>query len=447
MAAEFAALMDSWSSPRPALWLAGSEVTWAELAETSRGLRQTFHPWSRSRVGLLFRPDRGGFAALAALDALNCDVFLLDGRAESLDWRSWASTFRWSVVLEPGDQASQWEQHGQNDETGSSEQGSITILTSGTTGKPKAVRHSWASLMRPVRRTPSPSDARWLLTYQPHLYAGLQVILQSFVNGQTLVIPPLGADPNEIARVIVDGKVDHASGTPAYWRRLVLFADRDLWKRVQIAQITLGGEIVDQQILDALHNLFPRARIVHIYATTELGRCFSVSDGKAGFPRSYLDDAQRSVQLRVVDGELQVRSQNAMEGYDPLSEVAPAIAEDDWFCTGDMVEELEDRVCFVGRKSDWINVGGNKVAPLDVERVVRAVPGVADVRVYPRSSSIAGQLVACDLVVEDTLEPNEVKQRVAEHCLRELRSFQRPRIWRLVDAIGLTSADKVERTG
>ena len=116
-----------------------------------------------------------------------------------------------------------------------------------------------------------------------------------------------------------------------------MFANHDLLRKVPLVQITLGGEVVDQPVLDKLRSLYPGARQVHIYATTELGRCFSVSDGLAGFPASYLNaPLPDGTELKVEDEELLIRSPNSMRMYDPLSKQAASIA--DWFATGDVVE-------------------------------------------------------------------------------------------------------------
>ena len=99
--------------------------------------------------------------------------------------------------------------------------------------------------------------------------------------------------------------------------------------------------------------------------------------------------------LRIEEKELQIRSTNSMRMYDPYSSQKDTAS--DWFATGDLVEIKDDRVYFAGRKSDMINVAGSKVYPVEVERVIRVIPGVADVRVFGKRSSIAGELVACEL--------------------------------------------------
>jgi acyl-CoA synthetase (AMP-forming)/AMP-acid ligase II len=268
------------------------------------------------------------------------------------------------------------------------------------------------------------------------LYAGVQVILQCFANRGCLAVSESDASPAAIAQFMRDAHVQFASATASYWRRLVLFAPAAVLREVPLVQITLGGEVVDQQILDALRANFPQARLTHIYATTELGRCFSVSDAKAGFPISLLDGpSQEGTELRIADGELLARSRNSM----------PSISAD-WFHTGDMVEIVGDRVFFVSRRSEIINVGGNKVHPIEVERVIRQVSGVSDVRVYGKRSSIAGELVACEIVAADgRRDVEEVRNDVKRRCIDELAPFQRPRLIHFVSEISLERSGKTTR--
>lgn len=427
-------------------------ATWSEMADHVESLTPRLQSLSRRRVGLVTRPNAGCFAALAALDHLQCDVFLLDDLLQPEAMQRLARELQLGAIVDQGrptEGGQDWRIEPLGGEQPGSGHGSVTILTSGTSGRPKAARHHWASLMRPVRRNEAVDRQRWLLTYRPQLYAGLQVVLQCFASHGTLVVPPVDGSPDQIARQMRDHAVQCCSATPSYWRRLVLLADHSLLGQAPLRQITLGGEIVDQQILDSLRHLFPNARIAHIYATTELGRCFSVTDGRAGFPCRLLDAPTRQqghgAELSIRDGELYVRSANAMQSYDDHRhgpEPPGPSADNQWWGTGDLVEIRGDRVHFVGRRSDLINVGGNKVSPLEVERVVRQVAGVADARVFAKPSSIAGQLVACELVAAGGHDPLQVRQAVLAACQTQLASFQRPRFVDLVDQIRLTDAAK-----
>jgi acyl-CoA synthetase (AMP-forming)/AMP-acid ligase II len=413
---------------RDAIVTPAGVVSWKEFARLMAGELEKLCALGHRRVGLRLAATADSFATLAALERLECDTFLLsadDSKEVSL---TLARRLQLGAVIASDEVI---EIPGEGIAKG---QGTLTILTSGSSGQPKAVRHSWETLGRPVRRTSDQVTQRWLLTYRPHLYAGLQVALQCFLNGGALVAPRPGMSAAEVADLAAASRVQFVSATPSYWRWLLTFAAMETLQRLDLVQVTLGGEVVPQEVLDKLKECFPRARVVHIYATTELGRCFSVTDSKAGFPASFLD--QRSpdgVELRIVNDELCVRSANAMQGYDG-NEGA-----------GDLVQIAAGRVHFRGRASDIINVGGNKVHPLEIERVIRSVPGVADVRVFGRASSIVGQIVECEVVTDEGADSTLVQETVRSHCLNQLSSHQRPRTIRMVSNIGVSSAGKRTR--
>jgi acyl-CoA synthetase (AMP-forming)/AMP-acid ligase II len=436
----------SWPGDRP-VWIGPNAIsTWGDLAETVGMVRREGADLARRRVGLVFRPSPLSLATLALLDRLGCDTFLMDGRLGRDDAIRIGQELRLGAVLigtdAPG--IAPLERITLANELPGSGDSSVTILTSGTTGKPKAARHTWSSLVRPVRNVAHSSGPRWLLSYRPHLYAGLQVMLQCLVNGGTLVAPEPDASPPEIADLMRTARVAYASATPSYWRRLLHFVSPDVLGAVPLTQVTLGGEVVDQHVLDALHRVLPQARIVHIYATTELGRCFSVTDGRAGFPAAYLaGPTPDGVELRIDDDELVVRSTNAMLAYDQLG---PAPSSDSgWFRTGDLVERAGDRIVFVGRRTDLINVGGSKVSPLEVERVIRAVPGVDDVRVFGKRSSLTGELVTCQVVAAADRDESSVREAIVAACLAGLAPYQRPRLIDFVPELVLEASGKLLR--
>ncbi len=433
---------------RAAVVAEGGAVSWAELVELAVAHERQLGHLRRARVGVRLAASAECYAGLAALDALDAAIVLMDA---DLGWEECRRVGRdlglAAIVSAAGAGRRELSVEEVQANGRVADGGSVILLTSGTTGKPKAARHTWASLARPVRR--AAAGQTWLLMYRPNLYAGLQVALQCLFNQGTLVVPHAGSTPTEIARLMAEHRVECASGTPSYWRRLLLFADSEVLRRVPLRQVTLGGELVDQQVLHGLSMLFPAARIVHLYATTELGSCFSVSDGRSGFPAAYLDEpSPDGVELRVLEGELHVRSANAMEGYDNgkgMGALARSHPRTDFVPTGDLVEVRGDRVFFVGRRSDLINVGGNKVHPAEVERVLRAVPGLGDVRVYAKTSSIAGQLVACDVVPGPGVDPEQLKRELARRCASGLHPFQRPRVIQVVKEISVSASAKVLR--
>jgi acyl-CoA synthetase (AMP-forming)/AMP-acid ligase II len=419
---------------------AGHSVSWADWIGSVERLARNYSCLRRSRVGLLMRASEKSYALLLGLALLECDVFLLDERANREEIEETALSNHFAQTIDPLGEPGEVEPTAAEANAVDSDPGGprLTFFTSGSSGRPKPVLHGWSSLTRTVRKNRSNIPQRWLLTYRPHLYAGLQVFLHCLVNQETLVIPGPGMAVEELLGLMQTAQVSAVSGTPSYWRRLVTLGNRDAFRAVPLEQITLGGEIADQAILDTLKLLYPAARIVHIYATSELGRCFSVKDGKAGFPAHFLDTASDSgVELKLAGGELHVRTVNAM-----LDDNQPAKGKPDWRATGDQVEQVGDRCFFVGRRSDHINVGGNKVQPLRVEQVIQSVPGIRDVRVFGRRSSLVGEMVACEFVAEPGFDPEAVKQALQNACRERLDAHERPRLVQSVPVIALSSAGK-----
>jgi acyl-coenzyme A synthetase/AMP-(fatty) acid ligase len=416
------------------------EISYAALADEIGSMVSGWAHLRCLRVGLCASPSARAIAALAALDELGCDAFLSGpSSAESL-----AHEFQLGAVISQslGNPDSVFLSESTSETTAQAP--GVTILTSGTTGKPKAAKHTWESLSRPVRKDPDFAGTRWLLAYPINLYAGLQVALQTLLNGATLIIPP-DRTPVTISTYLTRWKVEYASGTPTFWRNLILFGSRDELSNSSLKQITMGGEPASQETLDLVHQVFPEARIVHVYATTELGRCFSVTDKRSGFPSRFLDSASEDgIAMRIQDGVLEVRSANAMTEYDSRSSVQGNTT--DWFSTGDVVELRGDRVLFLGRKTDVINAGGHKVYPAKIEEFLRTVPGVAAARVYPKSNPITSEIVAADIVIKPGFEEAEVKRQVSRSGIELLAGYERPRLIRFVTELPVNAAGKIQRT-
>jgi acyl-CoA synthetase (AMP-forming)/AMP-acid ligase II len=257
----------------------------------------------------------------------------------------------------------------------------VHLLTSGTTGPPKTVAHSWSSLGASVVCRPDLRTARWMSLYPLTRFAGLNTLLHAQLNETLLIVPPALTAP-AILEDWERWRPTHLAGTPTLWKNLLMALPRNRSLTEPVRQVTLGGEVVDQTILTALRRAFPGARLTHVYASTELGVCLSVSDGLAGFPRAWLGLEHQGVTLDVREHELMVRRR-------PSEPSADAVTSPEWWPTGDLVEISEDRVLFRGRRSDLINVGGVKVAPGDVEARLVEVPGVAAALVSGRRSSLA----------------------------------------------------------
>ena len=318
----------------------------------------------------------------------------------------------------------------------------LLILTSGTTGKPKCARYEWQQLFAQVRPRDEKDEERWLLAYRLSHFAGLQMIAHIIKNRGTLVIPD-STQVKDAIRAIGEHQVTHVSSTPTFWRySLSLLAGRRNDYKIQ--HITLGSEAPSADLLNSLHQLFPDARIVHIYASTESGSCISVSDLKPGLPASILGRPQDAdVRFRIIADELHVKTKHGMSGY--LNQAAQSHLDDaGWRATGDLVRIEKDRILFVGRKNETINVGGAKVYPLDVESIILPVPGVLLARVFGRPNPIVGQIVAAEVVLDKDSDQEAVESAIRSAC-ESLPPTSRPRSIEFVDSIEMTNLKVVRR--
>ncbi len=320
------------------------------------------------------------------------------------------------------------------------------MLTSGTSGVPKIVRHTLEGLCGAIvaegpARGPAPV---WATFYDIRRYGGLQIFLRAIVGGGSMVLSqPSEALADHVARLNARG-VTHISGTPSHWRKLLMsgaaegFAPR---------YVRLSGEIADQAVLDGLKKTFPQSSVGHAYASTEAGVGFAVNDGLEGFPASLIGENRDGVEMKVVDGSLRIRSKRAAHAY--VGREAAALTDRDGFVdTGDMVELRENRYYFVGRRGGIINIGGLKVHPEEIEAVINRHPDVRMSRAKSRRSPITGGVVVADVILADGTDPGrarEIRDAILAECRDRLASHKVPAVIRFVDALDVTPAGKLAR--
>lgn len=313
------------------------------------------------------------------------------------------------------------------------------LATSGTTGQPKLIRHTLTSLSYSVKRDLEKGRFFvWGLLYDPSRFAGIQVLFQALFSGSLLLVSESVDFESQIAW-FVQNQLNALSATPSLWRKLLM--DGRI-KACRLQQITLGGEIADQQILDALKRQFNGARIVHIYASTEAGTAFSVHDGRAGFPAFWIQNKCAPLPLRIRgDGHLLVKPPILPDGF----EIVQRLDSDGYLDTEDMVRVEGDRVLFLGRASGAINVGGNKVTPEYIESHIREVNGVFDVRVFGKKSSMIGQIVATEIVPHPGFDVKRLRSEILHFCQVHMESWQTPGLISFVDEFKENLAGKRER--
>ncbi|QYJ83753.1 AMP-binding protein [Shewanella aegiceratis] len=319
------------------------------------------------------------------------------------------------------------------------------IPTSGTTGSPKLASYTLEALVSTAKKdVDRGQNFIWGLTYDVNRFAGLQVYIQSIASGSVLVVPPFSLSTAELVSFFSEESVNSLSATPSFWRKILMDPSHT---KLCFNRITLGGEIANQSILNALSQSFPSSEIVHIYASTEAGVGFTVKDRREGFPESYLgSNSHIKCKLKIENGILWIKSLN---GCTKLLKGNLELDSGGFVNTGDMVKLCDGRVYFLGRYSGAINVGGNKVMPEKVESILEKHSLILMAKVFPKKSPVLGALVACEIVLVENLEniPLKVlKKEIVAYCRSKLEAFEVPALLKVVDAIQTNSTGKKVRS-
>jgi acyl-CoA synthetase (AMP-forming)/AMP-acid ligase II len=313
------------------------------------------------------------------------------------------------------------------------------VPTSGTTAHPKLVVHTLASLAKAGLKVSQSLEEpqMWGLFYDMTRFAGYQVLFQAVLAGHTLVCPDLMSTIEERVSFCSAHGVTHISATPTLWRKILMCP---MSQTLSLIQISLGGEAADQTILSALRKAYPRARVTHVYASTEAGVAISVSDGRAGFPLSFVEANTGDPQIAIKEGKLFVRSKGVAQGY-----VGESSANDSegWVDTGDVVRVEDDRFFVVGRESGVLNIGGDKVMPDDVRRTLLACELVSDAVVYGKRNPITGSVVAADIKLAREMAEADARAAIDSWLRDRLATNQRPRLLRFVREINFNSNGKI----
>lgn len=324
------------------------------------------------------------------------------------------------------------------------------LLTSGTTGLPKMVVHTLATLAGAIRLGGATENrVVWSTFYDIRRYGGLQILLRALLGRGSLVLSSAQETTKDFLMRARAHGVTHISGTPSHWRRAVM---SPLARGLAPQYVRLSGEVADQGILDQLRAVYPEAGIAHAFASTEAGVAFEVGDGLCGFPANLIDRQGAEVEMKVEDGSLRIRSSRTAIRYLGLENKA-LVNMDGFVDTGDMLELRGDRYYFIGRRGGIINVGGQKVYPEEVEAVINSHPSVQMSLVRARKNPIMGAIVVADVVVKSPLDLSgttarveALKREILEECHRSLAPHKVPASIRFVSSLDVGVSGKLARS-
>lgn len=323
--------------------------------------------------------------------------------------------------------------------------GWLCLPSSGTTGLPKLVRRELPALDAVARQTVAAAglhagDRMLLAVPLSHSY-GMDSLLSALLAGATVELENT-FDPGRLhgrlretratvlpaVPVMVEMLLRMHDGAPLPHLRLVYCAGAPLppalWREAQL-KLGLG--------------------IGALYGATEAGSVFFEHGDAPGFDPSCVGFPMEGVEFRLAkDGEVLLRAPSMMAAYWNAQETG--LDADGWLATGDLGERTaEGRLRLTGRKKLLIDVGGSKVNPLEVEAILREVPGVKLCVVVPEPVSDTIRRVKALVVMEAgaAFDPAALKA----HCKAQLAAHKVPRIFEERESLPVSATGKVLRAG
>ena len=292
----------------------------------------------------------------------------------------------------------------------------LILFSSGSTGKSKAALHDLTGILKKFEVPRHKMRSISFLLYD-HI-GGVNTMLYVLSNGGCLVTVP-DRNASTVLGAIDKHRVELLPTSPTFLNLVLISESYRDYKLESLKVVTYGTEPMPESTLQSFHKLFPHIKLTQTYGLSELGILRSKSKSSDSL---WVKIGGEGFQTRVVDNLLEIKAESAMMGY--LNAISP-FTEDGWFKTGDAVETDGDYFKILGRKSELINVGGEKVYPAEVESTILELPEVEEVTAFGEPHPLTGQVVAVELKTnsEDT---NQLKKAIKRHCNQKLERFKIP---------------------
>jgi long-chain acyl-CoA synthetase len=294
----------------------------------------------------------------------------------------------------------------------------IIIFSSGTTGAPRGAVHSAHRLLEKFRKPGK--DLRTLAFLLFDHIAGLDTLFYALSNTSALVLAESRA-PDAVAAAIEAHRAEVLPTAPSFLNLLLLSGAHERRDLSSLKIITYGSEMMPLPTLERCVAAFPNAQLVQKYGTSEFGALPGRSRSNTS---TWIRLGGEGFAWRERNGCFEVKAKTAMLGY--LNAPSP-FTDDGFLMTGDRIEVDGEYVRFLGRESDIINVGGQKVFPAEIEGLLAAMPEIADVSVFGEPHPILGSVVVARVRPKaEPFEAAELRRAIRAYLSGRVEAFKIP---------------------
>ena len=235
-----------------------------------------------------------------------------------------------------------------------------------------------------------------------------------------VVITTKDRNPEIICKLVEKHKIELLPASPTFLNLLLLSGEYKTYDLSSLKIISYGTEPMSEYTLKRVNEIFPDVKIQQTYGLIELGVMRSKSEKNDSL---WVKVGGEGYETRVVDDMLEIKAKSAMLGY--LNAPSP-FTDDGWFKTGDTVKVDGEYIKILGRKSEIINVGGEKVYPQEVENVILEMDNIAEVTIYSEKNPIMGNIVCAKVRLQKDEDKKDLANRIKKFCSNQLQNFKVP---------------------
>ena len=341
------------------------------------------------------------------------------------------------------------------------------LFTAGTTGKPKGIiqTHRNIKALADGRNSVIGAPARDVIVIPLPLSHGFGLgrLRCTVLVGGGIVLVDGFLFPDKIFRAFDDSAVSGMCCVPSGFASLFqIGGDRIGELRHGLKYIETATAPLPDRIKDRLVRLLPHTRIYNTYGLTETTATIAfVELHSANHPPIPVGKPIPGVEVKIVDedfakvptgslGQVLVRGDNVMKGYweDPVR--TRDVLIEGWLATNDMgYLDAEGYLYLKGRKEELINVGGLKVAPVEIERVLEEHPAISECACIGIAdpTGLMGEVIKAFLVPVTGLTTKPSNAELVEFMRKTVEGYKIPAQFTWIDALPKTSVGKVQRLG
>jgi acyl-CoA synthetase (AMP-forming)/AMP-acid ligase II len=333
----------------------------------------------------------------------------------------------------------------------------IVLVTSGTTGTPKAVGLSHRALRSRLHHNlltmGEAAIARTLVTLPTSFGHGLiGNVLTALFAGGDIVFPPTGATlPLDLGRLIEAHQITFLTSVPALWRMALKMSNEP--KNGSLRRVHVGSAPLSEQLWRDIIG-WTGAETVNCYGLTEVANWFSGASSLNDAPRSGLVGRPWGGEAAILhhsgaitsqgEGELLIKSPSLMDGYLHRPDLTQECKIHGWYRTGDFgAIESDGQIVLQGRLKDEINRAGTKIQPAELDMLIESHPAVDEACTFAVPDPIAGEIVAVAVRLKSGM--TETSESLTLWCRERIRRVAVPEQWHFVSELPRTPRGKMRR--